>query len=126
MDKAHLLPVVIHNIEGDPFYYSKALMPFSVKESSNLYKAYKDIGYFDLVAMKMSDIRYLPFDFIRHLGQAKHEPCGEHWNISYGDSAWRMAIASLCLKNPADKLTVAKIALTSAFTCLGQTTDQVQ
>jgi hypothetical protein len=28
----------------------------------------------------------IPLDFFRQLGRAKHEPCGEHWNISYGEA----------------------------------------
>ena len=43
-----------------------------------------------------------------------------------GDSAWRMALIGLCLRSPKDKLTVAKMALSSAFTCIGGlSTDQV-
>ena len=38
-----------------------------------------------------------------------------------------MAIIALCLKSPKDKLSVAKMALTSAFTCIGgNSTDQVR
>ncbi len=33
---------------------------------------------------------------------------------------------ALCLRSPKDKLLVAKIALSSAFTCLGHSTDQVE
>ena len=32
-DKAHLLSTVIHNIEQDANYYSKAQLPFILKES---------------------------------------------------------------------------------------------
>ncbi len=38
-----------------------------------------------------------------------------------------MAVIALCLKSPKDKVMVARMALTSAFTCIGgRSTDQVR
>ena len=36
-------------------------------------------------------------EFLRRMGKAKHEPCGERWSSSFGDSAWRMAVMAICL-----------------------------
>ena len=49
-------------------------------------------------------------------GQAKHEPCGEQWDVSYGESAWRLAIMALCLPRDVDRVRIVKVALTSSFT----------
>jgi hypothetical protein len=59
----------------------------NLKFFSNLFKAYKDAGYNFGVENPDCPIPF-PVDFLRQLGRAKHEPCGEHWNVSYGDSAW--------------------------------------
>ena len=50
------------------------------------------------------------------LGKAKHEPCGEHWDVTYGESAWRLAIMAMCLSPDFDRKRLVKISLTSAFT----------
>ena len=59
--------------------------------SSNLFKAYKSAGYdfgnCDGGSTKAENFP-IPLDFLRQLGRAKHEPCGEHWNISYGQSLY--------------------------------------
>ena len=60
----------------------------------------------------------------RMLGKAKHEPCGEHWDVTYGESAWRLAIMSMCLSPDFDRKRLVKISLTSAFTCIGKEPDQ--
>lgn len=38
-------------------------------------------------------------EFLEMLGQAKHEPCGEFWETTYGESAWRMCVIALSLCN---------------------------
>ena len=55
-------------------------------------------------------------EFLRLLGKAKHEPCGEHWSSSFGDSAWRMAVMAICLSPSLDRKHIVKIALSSALT----------
>ena len=62
------------------------------------------------------------FEFFQSLGKAKHEPCGEHWNVTYGESAWRLAIMAMCLSPELDRKRLIKMALTSAFTCFGKGT----
>ena len=58
------------------------------------------------------------------LGQAKHEPCGEHWDASYGETAWRMAVAALCLPpGRCNRARLVRVALSSALTCVGSRTD---
>jgi len=64
------------------------------------------------------------FRFFTSLGKAKHEPCGEHWDVTYGESAWRMAIMAMCLSPEFDRKRLVKIALTSAFTSIGKEADQ--
>ena len=54
--------------------------------------------------------------FFTSLGHAKHEPCGEHWDISFGDSAWRLAIMAMCMPRDLDRKRMVKLALASAFT----------
>jgi hypothetical protein len=55
--------------------------------------------------------------FFEGLGKPKHEPWGEHWTVTYAESAWRMAIFALCLpQHKHDRKRLAKIALSSAFT----------
>ena len=55
-------------------------------------------------------------DFFLLLGKAKHEPCGEYWDMSYGDSAWRMAVMCMCLPDNMNKNRLVKTALLSALT----------
>ena len=45
VERAHLLITVIKNIESQSDYYANALLPFVVKESDKLFKAYQDFGY---------------------------------------------------------------------------------
>ena len=62
--------------------------------------------------------------FFMCLGQAKHEPCGEHWDASYGETAWRMAVAALCLPpGRCNRARLVRVALSSALTCVGSRTD---
>lgn len=56
------------------------------------------------------------FKFFKALGQAKHEPCGEHWNVTFGESAWRLAIMAMCVSPKLDRKRLIQCALTSAFT----------
>ena len=55
-------------------------------------------------------------ELFQFLGNAKHEPCGENVELSYGDSAWRMAIMALCLNGQnVDRKRLAKMALSSSL-----------
>ena len=112
-DKAHLLETVISNIQLDPCYYSKMTLSFVVREKDKLYQKYKDSGYFDFEKQKINwfDREFenqgqssgSTREFLEMLGQAKHEPCGEFWETTYGESAWRMCVISLTLCNGGKK-----------------------
>lgn len=131
-EKSHLLPTIIRNIERQPDFYSTALLPFTVKEGDNLYKAYERAGYdfgsktnaVNGVSKNADQQMEKLLEFFAVLGKAKHEPCGEHWNASYGESAWRMAVMAMCLTPELNRKRVLKIALTSAFTCMGKEADE--
>lgn len=43
-ERAHLLANVINNIELLPDYYQKAILPFVVRESDNLFKEFEETG----------------------------------------------------------------------------------
>lgn len=119
---AHLLTTVIDNIEKQSNYYARAVLPFAVKEASGLFKAYQKAGYDfggnnDVKngsggAQNMDRM----LEFFKILGKAKHEPCGEHWDVTYGESAWRLAIMAMCVSPEFDRKRLMKIALSSAFT----------
>uniref|UniRef100_A0A0K2TFS5 HD domain-containing protein n=2 Tax=Lepeophtheirus salmonis TaxID=72036 RepID=A0A0K2TFS5_LEPSM len=124
VEKAHLLQDIIDNIENYPNFYEEASISFGLKESDRLYQYYKDAGYnFELAPNPEANHDNL-LTFFKYLGQAKHEPCGEHWLMTFGESAWRMAILSMCLPSSVDRVRLCKISLTSAFTCFGTKTDQ--
>ena len=111
----------MENIRKQSNHYSQALLPFAVKESSGLYQIYKKAGYdFGNKGDEQEDDPNLNVDkmfkFFKMLGKAKHEPCGEHWDVTYGESAWRLAIMSMCLSPDFDRKRLVKISLTSAFT----------
>ena len=107
--RQNLLEKVISNIEQDPCYYSKTTLSFVVREKDKLYQKFKDIGYFETdkpminwfdrefesPSQSCSSTR----EFLEMLGQAKHEPCGEFWETTYGESAWRMCVIALSLCN---------------------------
>ena len=75
--------------------------------------SYKDYGYFEPSPTAPPCIGEKPFEaseniestlkFFEMLGRAKHEPCGQFWETSYGESAWRLAILSLCLPDNVDR-----------------------
>lgn len=119
VEHAHLIQSVIDNIQKQSNFYSLALLPFAVKETSGLYKAFDQAGYnFGQSASNgcsQIDIEKL-MEFFRVLGKAKHEPCGEHWDVTYGETAWRLAIMAMCLTPDFDRKRLVKIALSSAFT----------
>ena len=130
--KAHLLSSVIHNIEKQPNYYSRATLPFYVTKSTKMFAELERAGY-DFknceqssngvtAISKVPNENYLKFFYL--LGKAKHEPCGEHWTSSYGDSAWRLAIMAMCLPTSLNRKLIIKVALTSAFTSLGCENDE--
>ena len=118
-ERAHLLSNIIKNIERQPNFYEQATLPFVLKERDNLFSAYKGAG-FDFgpdhsISKTKPGLEQL-FDFFHSMGKAKHEPCGEHWEITYGESAWRLAIMALCLSPDFDRKRLCKMALVSAFT----------
>ena len=106
-EKAHLLETVIDNITRDPSYYQHATLTFRTFEKEKLYQKYKEMGYFntDQVEPVWYEKEYevgscaKTREFLEMLGRAKHEPCGEFWEITYGESAWRMCIMALCLSD---------------------------
>ena len=130
--KAHMLSTVIHNIEKQSNYYSRATLPFYVSASTKLFEELKRSGYDFLnhdasrsedTSLSMVPIEnYLKFFYL--LGKAKHEPCGEHWTSSYGDSAWRLAVMAMCLPTSLNRKLILKVALSSAFTSLGNENDE--
>ena len=125
VEKAHLLQTVIGNIETCPDYYSKATLAFSVKENTSLWKYYKSHGYDSEENGDGVNLGGM-LNFFKWMGKAKHEPCGEYWQASYAESAWRMALMALAT-NPAnvDRALLVRVALSSAFTCMGESsTDQ--
>ncbi len=63
-------------------------------------------------------------EFFEALGRAKHEPCGEHWDVAFGETAWRTAVAAICLSPDLDRRGLISVALSSAFTSIGKRTDQ--
>ncbi len=122
-----MLQSVIKNIENQSCFYANAILPFTVKATDKLFNAYRVAGY-DFGNTNSGDKNKIPngeaendsihklFEFFKLLGKAKHEPCGEHWEVSYAESAWRMAIMAMCLTPEINRKRVAKIALASAFT----------
>ena len=134
--KAHLLSAVIKNIEKQSNHYARATLPFYVIKSTKMFRALEQAGYeFELkntkdsqsqdINHKLEEVQsenYLKFFYL--LGKAKHEPCGEHWTSSYGDSAWRLAVMAMCLPTSIDRKLLIKVALTSAFTSLGSENDE--
>ena len=110
---------MISNIEKKPDFYSRAVLPFHVKESENIFKYYKEHGY-DFEGKGgsnnvLTNVEGL-FDLFLAFGKAKHEPCGEHWDVTFGESAWRLAVMALCLPSDLDRKRIVKMALTSSFT----------
>jgi len=131
-DKSHLLDSVIANLELDSNYYQKATLPFVVREKENLYKKYYDAGYFT-VKEGLGDICSRQFEsgssngvlkFWEMLGRAKHEPCGEFWETTYGESAWRLAVMCLCLGEGLDRTKLVGLALSSSLTSVGGINDE--
>ena len=136
--KAQMLSTVIKNIEKQSNYYARATLPFYVIKSTKMFAALEKAGYdFQLPtstengfknkedANKVADDQiknYLKFLYL--IGNAKHEPCGEYWTSSYGDSAWRLAVMAMCLPTGINRKLLIKVALASAFTSLGKETDE--
>ena len=133
--KAHVLSTVIHNIEKQSNYYARATLPYYVTKSTKMFTELERAGYDFKCGLDNETNRneatinsdaqshnYLKFFYL--LGKAKHEPCGEHWTSSYGDSAWRMAIMAMCLPTSVNRKLIIKVALTSAFTSLGNENDE--
>ena len=135
-DKGHLLDTVIANIEMDPAYYQKATLSFVVYEKDKLYQKYKDADYFNPGAASQRDWISSDYEsgncettrkFFEMLGQAKHEPCGEFWETTYGESAWRMCIMALCLSSDSSSVDMKRLiglCLSSSLTSLGDTNDE--
>ena len=120
---------MIDNVSKTSNFYARATLPFAVKESDRLYQAYKEAGYAfhpdsDGAQRGEKELEGLT-DFFTSLGQAKHEPCGEHWDATYGETAWRMAVAAICLPpGKCDRARLVRVALSSALTSVGSRTDQ--
>ena len=131
-DKSHLLDTVIDNIQRDSNYYQNASLSFVVREKDKLFRKYKDSGYFSPPKPKLNCIESLfeagssvkTLQFLQQLGRAKHEPCGEFWEITYGESAWRMTVMALCLGPGHDLSRLVGLALCSSLTSLGGTNDE--
>eukprot|EP00088_Acartia_fossae_P071257 TRINITY_DN9748_c0_g1_i13.p1 TRINITY_DN9748_c0_g1~~TRINITY_DN9748_c0_g1_i13.p1 ORF type:complete len:705 (-),score=118.84 TRINITY_DN9748_c0_g1_i13:132-2192(-) len=130
-EKSHLLSDVISNIEKNGSYYQTTVLSFCVNEKSKLYKAYLDNGYFQ----KKEEKNFVEeefesgscdkvLEFFEMIGKAKHEPSGEQWETTYGESAWRMAILSLCLPQTVNRLRLMKLSLVSSFSGLGASNDE--
>ena len=122
-EKSHLLDSVIDNIERNSNYYQAASLSFVVREKDKLYRKYRDSGYFSSSSLFETDSSKTR-QFLELLGRAKHEPCGEFWETTYGESAWRMAVMALCLGPGLDLKRVVGLALSSSLTCLGGTNDE--
>ena len=135
--KAHLLSTVIKNIEKQSNHYARVTLPFYLIKSTKMFGCLEQAGYEFGFGNKTSPSgdsqevnnkleiqseNYLKFFYL--LGKAKHEPCGEHWTSSYGDSAWRLAVMAMCLPTSIDRKLLIKVALTSAFTCFGSENDE--
>ena len=130
-EKSHLLDTVISNIELDSLYYQKATLSFVVREKEKLYKKYTDVGYFnsieelDFCSKEFeSGSSSASFKFLEMLGKAKHEPCGEYWETTYGESAWRLAVMCLCLGEGVDTSRLVGLALSSSLTSIGGSNDE--
>ena len=133
-EKSHLLDSVIDNIQRDSNYYQAAALSFVVREKDKLFKKYQDSGYFPLSPDKSrhncieaefesgSSVKTL--QFLQQLGRAKHEPCGEFWETTYGETAWRMAVIVLCLPPGLDLNRLVGLALCSSLTSLGGANDE--
>jgi len=133
-EKAHLLSSVIANIERAPEYYREATLTYVLREKQTLYASFKDSGYFDPVPSPPLNICQKPMEkeediektlkFLEMLGKAKHEPCGQFWETSYGESAWRLAILSLCLPDNVDRRRLVCLSLASSLSSVGRSNDE--
>ena len=120
--KAHMLATVIDDLESGKSY-GRATIPFTLNEGSKLHQAYVDAGYSfgdekteSVTPVDDEEEIGKTLEFLRLLGKAKHEPCGEHWSSSFADSAWRMAVMAICLSPSLNRKHIVKIALSSALT----------
>jgi len=123
VEGAHLLPTVIENIQKNSRHYADATLPFAIREAERLFTRYSDQGYDFSVApafkrplTSLEDNASELLNFFRSLGKAKHEPCGEHWDHTYSESAWRLAIMIMCVREGKRRQRLVQMALTSAFT----------
>ena len=135
-DGSHLLNTVIDNIERQSNYYQAASLSFKVREKDRLFGKYQDAGYFNqpspAAAPKLSFTEtefeagssQKTLQFLELLGRAKHEPCGEFWETTYGETAWRMAVIVLCLPPGLDLNRLVGLALCSSLTSLGGANDE--
>jgi len=129
-EKAHLLESVIANLELDPSFYRRATLPFVAREREALYAAYREQGYFEEreegeVAGEAEAAAFPAcLRLWECLGRAKHEPCGEFWETSYGESSWRMAVMALCLAPALDRQRLVHLALASSLASIGATNDE--
>ena len=121
---------MIANLELDPSFYRRATLPFVAREREALYAAYREQGYFEEreegeVAGEAEAAAFPAcLRLWECLGRAKHEPCGEFWETSYGESSWRMAVMALCLAPALDRQRLVHLALASSLASIGATNDE--
>ena len=125
---AHLGPIWYHSEPSDVPYSPNQFLGrdfFSASYSSSYFIYFVfNVKKFNVLILLVSKYLILCVLFftsfylfqIRMLGKAKHEPCGEDWDVTYGESAWRLAIMAMCLSPDFDRKRLVKISLTSAFT----------
>jgi len=124
VEGAHLLPSVIANVSANSRFYADATLPFPVREGEKLFAHYKDKGYdFDVSPgfsseQLSSEHSCKLIAFFKSLGKAKHEPCGEHWDHTYAESAWRLSVLAMCLQREpgVDKERLVRTSLSSSLT----------
>jgi len=134
-EKSHMLETVISNLEKNGRHYLEADLPFVVREKDKLYTKYLDAGYFrvsqelevkeDLMSREFEEGDCTKvLQFLEMLGKSKHEPSGEFWESTYGESAWRMAVMSLCVPPTVNRKKLVELCLVSSLSSLGTSNDE--
>lgn len=135
-EKSHMLETVISNVERHGNYYREATLDFVVREKDKLYKAYSQAGHFNTKVSSPSEDDILTrefeegddcskvLEFLEMIGKAKHEPSGEYWDSSYGESSWRMAVLSLCAPPSINRQKLVDLSLVASFSSLGRSNDE--
>jgi len=133
-EKSHCLETVISNLELSGSFYKTATLNFVVREKDKIYAALQKHGYFSIKSgldtPEPSDSEFEDGDcgkvleFMEMLGRSKHEPSGEFWETTYGESAWRMSIMCLCLPESLDRKKLVSLCLVSSLSSLGSNNDE--